>query len=146
MRAPRWWLLVTLFTTFISLGALGDDKDVAVSKPTGAPPGMWVKIGVVTATHNADHDRITVVGPHDDFRRLKFSVRHSPLTMKRIVVTYDRGDAERLDTRDDIPKNGETRSIDLKGANKRSLRSIDFWYETKGMLNGKAEVTAWGQK
>jgi hypothetical protein len=26
----------------------------------------------------------------------------------------------------------------------RHIRSIQFWYETKGMLNGRAHVTAFG--
>lgn len=45
-----------------------------------------------------------------------------------------------------IKKGGESRQIDLKGAGKRSLRKIEFWYETKGVLQGKADVTVFGMK
>jgi len=36
--------------------------------------------------------------------------------------------------------------IDLRGAGKRSLRKVEFWYDTKGLLNGKADVTLFGMK
>jgi hypothetical protein len=107
--------------------------------------GAWVRLGRVTATHSADHDTIRVEGRNDDFRKLKFRVSDSPLNLHRIIVTYDNGGAERLDVRQNIPKGGETRDIDLQGG-KRSIRTIEFWYDTKGLLNGKADVTAYGKR
>jgi hypothetical protein len=107
--------------------------------------GAWVKLGKVTATHTADHDTIRVEGRNDDFRKLKFRVSDSPLNLHRIVVTYDNGGSERLDVRENIPKGGETRDIDLQGGT-RSIRTIEFWYDTKGLLNGKADVTAYGRR
>lgn len=41
---------------------------------------------------------------------------------------------------------GEWRAIDLKGVGTRSIRRIDFWYDTKGFLKGKADVTVFGMK
>ena len=32
------------------------------------------------------------------------------------------------------------------GAGKRSVRKNEFWYETKGILNGRADVTIFGMK
>jgi hypothetical protein len=52
----------------------------------------------------------------------------------------------KIDVRENIPKGGESRVIDLRGLGKRSLRKIEFWYETKGFLNGKADVTVFGMK
>ena len=37
-------------------------------------------------------------------------------------------------------------AIDLRGIGKRSVRRIDFWYDTKGFLKGKADVTVFGMK
>jgi hypothetical protein len=34
--------------------------------------------------------------------------------------------------------------VDLRGIGKRSVRKIEFWYETKGILNGQADVTLFG--
>ncbi|CDF78623.1 conserved hypothetical protein [Formosa agariphila KMM 3901] len=110
------------------------------SKPIG-----WVNLGTTHAKHTADHDRINVPGPFDYYRKIKFKVRDAPVNIQRMVVTYDNGAPEKIDTRFDIPKNGESRVIDLRGG-KRKLRSIEFWYDTKGILNGTADVTVYGLK
>ena len=107
--------------------------------------GAWVRLGRVTATHAADHDTIRVEGRNDDFRKLKFTVTDAPLNMHRTVVTYDNGTAQSLEVRHDISKGGETRDIDLQGGS-RSIRTMGFWYDTKGLLNGKADVTAYGKR
>lgn len=40
----------------------------------------------------------------------------------------------------------ENRMIDLRGIGKRSVRKIAFWYDTKRLLNGRADVTVFGVK
>jgi hypothetical protein len=87
-----------------------------------------------------------VNGPFDNFRKIKFKVTDEPLELQRLVVTYDNGEPDKLDVRQKIRKGGESRAIDLKGVGKRSIRRIDFWYETKGLLNGQADVTVFGMK
>jgi hypothetical protein len=62
-----------------------------------------------------------------------------------MVVVYEDGAPENIEVRNDIPKGGESRSIDLKGG-KRKLKSVEFWFDTKGVLNGKAEVILYGDK
>lgn len=106
--------------------------------------GDWVKLGSVNAGHDADHDRITVAGPYDNFRKLKFRVKNASLNMRQVVVTYDDGAPERLDVKENLAAGAETRVIDLHGG-KRSIRTIEFWYETKGNKGDKAEVVAFGQ-
>jgi hypothetical protein len=105
----------------------------------------WKELGRVKAGHNGDHDRIEINGPHDSYRRLKFRVENSPLNMSKMVVVYEDGAPENIDVRNDIPKGGGSRSIDLKGG-KRKLKSVEFWFDTKGILNGKAEVILYGSK
>jgi hypothetical protein len=39
-----------------------------------------------------------------------------------------------------------SRGFDLPSLGKRSIRKIEFWYETKGLLNGKADGTVFGKK
>ncbi|MCD0472088.1 hypothetical protein [Flavobacterium sp. JAS] len=107
--------------------------------------GSWRVLGTVHAKHTADHDALNVPGPHDYYRRIKFKVTDSPLNMQRIVVCYDDGAPENINTRFNIPKGGESRVIDLKGG-KRKLKSIEFWYDTQGFLNGKADVTVFAMK
>ncbi len=117
-----------------------------VSRPSAGTKGTWKLLGTVDAQHTADHDVIVVAGPHDYFRQLKFKVTNSPLNMQRMVVTYDDGGLpEKMDIRYNIPKGGESRVLDLRGG-KRKIRSVEFWYDTKGFLNGRANVTLFGIK
>jgi hypothetical protein len=67
-----------------------------IAKPKGGEPGQWRLIGTTHADHKADHDTILIKGPSDGFRKLKFKVTKSPLEMKRMVVTYDNGEVEKI--------------------------------------------------
>lgn len=117
-----------------------------VVQPRQGTAGSWRLLGTTVANHIADHDLITVAGPYDYFRRLKFKVTNSPLNLQRMVVRYQDGGApEMIDVRHNIPQGGESRIIDLKGG-KRKLKSVEYWYDTKGILNGKANVTLFGIK
>ena len=117
-----------------------------VVQPKPGAAGTWRLIGQTHADHGADHDTIIVQGPFDNFRKIKFKVTDAPLNMQRMVVTYDNGEPDNIDVRQNIPQGGESRAIDLRGVGKRSLRRIDFWYDTKGFLKGKADVTVFGMK
>jgi hypothetical protein len=117
-----------------------------VVQPNAGPAGSWRLIGQTHADHGADHDTIVVKGPFDNFRRIKFKVTDAPLNMQHMVVTYDNGQPDKIDIRQNIPQGGESRVIDLRGVGKRSIRRIDFWYDTKGFLKGKADVTVFGMK
>jgi hypothetical protein len=117
-----------------------------VSHPRGGPPGSWRAIGTTEAGFQADHDGIVVRGPFDDFRRIKFKVTGAPLNLQRLVVTYENGVPDKIDVRHNIPEGGESQQIDLAGAGKRRIRRIDFWYDTKGFLKGRAHVTVFGMK
>ena len=117
-----------------------------VVRPRAGAPGEWRLIGQVTANFTADHDVIVVKGPFDTFRRSKFKVTDAPLHITRLLVTYDNGEPDRLEVRERIEKGGESRAIDLHGVGQRSLRKIEFWYDTAGVLRGRAEVTVFGMK
>ena len=117
-----------------------------VVQPAPGAAGQWRLIGQTHAKHTVDHDAIFVRGPFDNFRRIKFKVTDSPLRIHRMVVTYDNGAPDRIDVRQNIPRGGESRAIDLRGVGKRSIRKIEFWYDTKGILNGQADVTLFGMK
>ncbi len=122
------------------------DRDVKVVQPRPGAPGEWRLIGRTEANFGRDHDTIVVAGPFDNFRRIKFKVTNAGLNLQRMVVTYDNGAPDTIDVREDIRRGGESRAIDLRGIGTRSLRKIEFWYDTKGILNGKANVTVFGMK
>ena len=56
----------------------------------------------------------------------------------RVLAGHSNGDWVRL------ASGAGTRLIDLHGG-KRSIRTIEFWYETKGNKGDEAEVVAFGQ-
>jgi len=137
--------LPTLLTlTLVGLAPAAHAQKVV--QPKAGAAGTWRLIGQTHADHGADHDTIIVQGPYDNFRKIKFKVTDAPLNMQRMVVTYDNGAPDNIDIRQNIPQGGESRVIDLRGVGKRSLRRIDFWYDTKGFLKGKADVTVFGMK
>jgi hypothetical protein len=117
-----------------------------VRQPGPGARGTWKILGTTHAKHTADHDAIIIRGPYDYFRKLKFKVTDAPLHMHRMIVRYDDGGLpENIDIRHNIPQGGESRIIDLRGG-KRKLKSVEFWYDTKGLLRGRADVTLFGIK
>ncbi len=137
---------LTMTVAMALMGVAGSADAQQVVRPKGGSPGQWRLIGQTHADHAADHDVIIVKGPYDNFRRIKFKVTDAPLNMQHMVVTYDNGAPDKIDIRQNIPQGGESRVIDLRGVGKRSLRKIEFWYDTKGFLKGKADVTVFGMK
>jgi hypothetical protein len=117
-----------------------------VAQPRGGPAGSWRVIGQTQANLTADQDAIFVKGPNDNFRAIKFKVTGAPLNLQRMLVTYENGQPDKIDVRQSLPEGGESRIIDLAGTGQRHIRRIDFWYDTKGVLHGKASVTVFGLK
>jgi hypothetical protein len=117
-----------------------------ITRPLPGARGTWRLIGQVRAGHSVDHDVIVVQGPYDNFRRIKFVVTDAPLNLHRLMVTYDNGEPDLIVVRQNIRQGGESRAIDLRGIGRRSLRRIDFWYDTEGLLRGTADVTVFGMK
>jgi hypothetical protein len=62
-----------------------------------------------------------------------------------MVVVYENGDRQPIETRLSIPKGGESRVIDLVGTQRR-LKRVEFWYDTRGRGQGKADLTLFGMK
>ena len=144
MQRNRIFVLTLLAAFALGLPAVALAQQVVRPNPGAA--GEWRLIGQTQADHAADHDSIIVKGPFDNFRKIKFKVTNAPLNMQRMVITYDNGQPDNIDIRQNIPQGGESRAIDLRGIGKRSVRRIDFWYDTKGFLKGKADVTVFGMK
>jgi hypothetical protein len=128
------------------MGLSHDVQAQVVSQPRQGNAGTWRLLGTTQAKFVADHDAIYISGPYDFFRKIKFKVTDAPLTIVRMIVRYDDGGSpEKIETRYAIAQGGESRIIELRGG-KRKLKSIEFWYETQGTVNGRADVTLFGMK
>lgn len=139
-------MIVSLLAALAVFWAVPSEAKKEVRPKAGSGKGSWQVVGTTHADHSADHDSIIVKGPFDNFRRIKFKVTDAPLNLQRLVVTYDSGEPDNIDVRQNISQGGESRVIDLRGVGKRSIRRIDFWCDTKGFLKGKADVTVFGMK
>jgi hypothetical protein len=124
----------------------GHARAQKVVHPNAGAAGTWRLLGQTHADHGAAHDTIIAKGPYDTFRRIKFKVTDAPLNMQHMVVTYDNGAPDKIEIRQNIAKGGEGRVIDLRGVGKRSIRRIDFGYDTQGFLSGKADVAVFGMR
>lgn len=137
-------------TCVLAAGAFGAPEPANAATQVAAPragqAGAWRLLGQTQANFSADHDTIVVAGPNDNFRALKFKVTGAPLDLRHMLVVYDNGQPDRIEVRQNIPQGGESRVIDFQGVGKRSIRRIDFWYDTQGVLQGRADVTVFGRK
>lgn len=134
---------VAVLLSFLGIGLV---QGQVVVQPRPGAAGTWRFLGQVQARFTADHDAIYVAGPYDYFRAIKFKVTNAPLNLVRMVVRFDDGGApENIDVRHNIPQGGESRVIDLRGL-RRKLKSVEFWYDTRGVLNGRADVSLFGLK
>jgi len=134
------------FLLMLSLGSFLLTNAQQVVQPKSGAAGTWRLLGTTHAAKTVDHDVINVAGPYDFFRKLKFKVTGTPLTIYKMFVTYDDGgQPEKIEVRYDVPKGGESRVIELAGG-KRKLRTIQFWYETKYFQTNQADVTLFGMK
>jgi len=142
--ATKNWRFAAAITILLIIGSTPTFAQLHTA-PRNGPIGSWRTVGSVEAGFQADHKEIIVHG-FNDFRRIKFKVTGAPLNLQRLVITYQNGTPEQIEVRHSIPEGGESREIDLPGAGERRVRRIDFWYDTKGFLKGRAHVTVFGMK
>src|SRR3954463_13012299 len=70
-------------------------------------------------------------------KRIKFEVRGADVEFKKITVTYESGDPEEIEVREEKVRNrGRTRTIDLKGGN-RAIKKVLVSYKAEKTDNAK---------
>ena len=104
----------------------------------------WELLGSREVNYALDHDEILVTRLEGTFTAIKIAVKRSPINMQKMVVHYGNGDKEEIALRENFGKNSESRVIDLPG-NKRVIRSVEFWYDTRNLANDKGVVELWGR-
>ncbi|WP_299217023.1 DUF2541 family protein [uncultured Aquimarina sp.] len=104
----------------------------------------WEHLGSRTVNYKIDRDVIKVTALDGVFKKLKVKVTNGSLNMHRIVVEYGNGEKQVIQVRKKIKKGGATRLIDLKG-NKRIIRDITFFYDTKNLSRNRAKIHVFGK-
>lgn len=70
-------------------------------------------------------------------KRIKFEVRGAEVQFKKVTVTYESGDPEEIEIREETVRNrGRTRTIDLKGGN-RAIKKVLVSYKADLTDNAK---------
>lgn len=110
---------------------------------SAAAPPKWERLGVRKVNYGLDHDVIPVGAHEGGFKKLKVVVNASPLNMHKMVVHFGNGTQENIDLKHNFTKASASRVIDLPGE-KRIIKSIEFWYDTKNFAKGKATVRVFG--
>ena len=108
-----------------------------------APTGSWVLIGTSEAKHTSDNDTLHV-SDSGVYRQVKIGVKGASLHMKRFVVTYENGLKDDIPVSYKIPKDSETRPIQLHGSHR--ITQVDYSYDTKGWLHGAANVSLYARR
>ncbi|MEQ1869078.1 MAG: hypothetical protein ABL961_03540 [Vicinamibacterales bacterium] len=113
----------------------------------GAQRGRdWVLLGERTVTDRADHDTLVVTAARGTFTGVKFEVARHAVDFHRVVIHFGNGADQKVEMRDTIRAGGETRNIDIDGAN-RVIRSIEFWYDANTIgRGGRAVVRVLGHR
>jgi len=127
---------------FIALTGLAFGQKPAIV--TNDEPG-WQKIGEITASFNTENESIVVMGA-DEFSSIRLKVTDAPIHIDRVQVFYENGEMEEVNVDNNLQEGGQTRVIDLKGANKE-LKRVAFTYRTLPNYKGdRADVELYGLK
>ncbi len=111
---------------------------------TLAVAGKWERLGERQVTNKLDHDTIVVTSARGDFVAIKLTVHKRAVTFHRVVVHFRNGGDQEVEIHKNIPADGETRGIDLRGGD-RVIHSVDFWYDAKSLGGKQAIVRLWAR-
>jgi len=111
---------------------------------SNADGGKWVKLGSKKVDFKLDKDVLKVGVNKGKFAKLKIVVTDGKLNMHRMVVHYGNDSREEIELRHNFAKGSDSRVIDLKG-DKRFIKKIVFWYDSKNKSANKATLTVFGR-
>ncbi|MCC6460291.1 MAG: DUF2541 family protein [Saprospiraceae bacterium] len=112
--------------------------------PQPAQGPRWELLGSRKVNYGLDRDAIEVTRQEGVFSAIKIQVKRSAINLHKIAVHYGNGEVQEIEARHNLPAGGETRVIDLPG-NKRVIRKVVFWYDTKNVAARKGVIELWGR-
>jgi hypothetical protein len=134
----------TLFILAAAIISVSSIKAQKVEVVTSDKPG-WHKIGETTVDFKTDKDKVYILG-NDHFKSLKLKATDAPVHIENLEVVYGDGDPEEIPVRYDFKAGSESRSINLKGSD-RKIKEINLVYRTIPNWKGdKAHIEIWGLK
>ncbi len=110
----------------------------------GPIQGRWELLGTRTVNFANDRDEIMVTAAEGMFTGLRVKVLRSAMDMNKMVVHFGDGSTQDVELKQVFRAGDESRIIDLPG-NRRVIKKVVFWYDTKNYKNRKAIVELWGR-
>ncbi len=111
-----------------------------INPPPPPPgPGYWVRLGCKEVKFLIDRDTLKVGRAEGRFAALRLKVRHAPIEMFNVRVTFGNGTVKDLPVREIIPPGGVSRMIDFNGSY-RGIDRVEMIYRAIPTFRGFAEV------
>ena len=105
----------------------------------------WVFLGQRHVNDRAERDSIEVTASEGSFEAIQLRVKRSAVRFYGVTVVYGAGTSDDLELRDVIPAGGQSRALDLRGAN-RVVKRVNFSYEAKSLGRRGAIVEVYGRR
>lgn len=105
----------------------------------------WELLGSRKINYGIDRDEILVTRADGVFSAIQLRIKRSPINMHKLAIHYGNGEVDEIDLRESFRAGSMSRVIDLPG-NKRVIRKVVMWYDTKNISNRKGVVEVWGRR
>lgn len=104
----------------------------------------WELLGSRIINYGLDRDEILVTRAEGLFTAVQLRVKRSPINMHKLAIHYGNGEVDEIELRENFRPGTASRVIDLPG-NKRVIKKVVLWYDTKNLAVGKGVVELWGK-
>jgi hypothetical protein len=104
----------------------------------------WELLGTRKINYGLDRDEIVVTRAEGVFTAVQLRIKRSPINMHKIAIHYGNGEVDEMEVRENFRAGSASRVIDLPG-NKRIIRKVVLWYDTKNLARRKGVVELWGR-
>ncbi len=112
--------------------------------PAAVTQGRWELLGTRSVNFANDRDEILVTAAEGMFTGLRVKVLRSAMDMNKMVIHFGDGSTQDVELKQVFRAGDESRIIDLPG-NRRVIKKVVFWYDTKNYKKRKAVVELWGR-
>jgi hypothetical protein len=125
------------------LFAVGLSSFTLAPKTTTSNAG-WEHLGSRKVNFGLEKDVISVTAAEGRFSKLKLKVTGGNLNLHKMTVTYGNGTRDNINVRHSFARGATSRVIDLQG-NKRVIKQVAFWYDTKNRSQKRARIHLFGR-
>jgi hypothetical protein len=131
-------------TPWVITASSDRNAQARTERPASEAPRDSVLLGEQEVDFKVDHDKIDVKRHEGSFRSLFFQVEKNDIELFNLLVVYENGERQGIETRLIFNEGSRSRLIDLNGGERR-IKSIQFTYRTVGTWQeGKARVVVYG--